>query len=132
MFDYENIVKNTHKAAEYFLHKISFSLGPVELKELIENDLNEFNLIDVRDYDDYVDGHIPFAVHMPNDKLDKYFELLSKDKANIIYCYNQNCHLGAKCAYEIAKHGYPVMELDGGFDVWEQFGFDIVRDSSIK
>lgn len=61
MNEYKEITMDTRRAYEYFLNEISYSIGAHELKELISNDLNSFNLVDVRKYEDYIDGHIPFA-----------------------------------------------------------------------
>jgi len=49
---------------------------------------------------------------------------LSRDKLNIVYCYSHVCHLGAKAALEFAIQGYPVMEMDGGFQGWKDNHLD--------
>ena len=131
MQSYPNVTFNTDRAKEFFLDKISYSLGPVELKQMIENDLNRFNLIDLRKYQDYLDGHIPFAVHIPPEQIEEHWNMFSKDKINIVYCYNPYCHLASKQALLIAEKGYPVMELCGGFYAWKDFfGFDVVTDDN--
>jgi len=52
---------------------------------------------------------------------------LSKDKANVLYCYSLVCHLAATAASEFAGKGFPVMELDGGFDEWTEHGLEIEK-----
>ena len=37
------------------------------------------------------------------------------------------CHLAAAAAVEFAGNGYPVMELEGGFRVWQEGEFDIEK-----
>lgn len=108
---------DTQKEVEYFSAKLAFTTGPIELFGMID-DRADITIIDVRGPDDYATGHIPGAVSLPQSEWDS-FEGLSKEKVNIIYCYSQQCHLSAKACKYFAEHGYPVMELEGGFDAWE-------------
>ena len=105
------------KASEYFRAKVEFTTGPVELSHMLEQRNRNINIVDVRASDDYAKGHIPGAISLPRDKW-MTFQGLQKDKLNILYCYTQQCHLAATAAVEFATHGYPVMELEGGFEAW--------------
>jgi hypothetical protein len=40
-----------------------------------------------------------------------------KDKLNVLYCYSGVCHLATSAAVEFAEKGYPVMEMEGGFNM---------------
>ena len=106
------------EAQNYFARILAFTLGPVELKTLTEE--NEVILVDVRRSEDYEISHIPGAISIPKDDIEDNLDKLSKDKINVVYCYNQQCHLGAKAALIMADYGYPVMLLDGGFQVWKE------------
>ena len=123
----ERITKHTNKAKEYFLNQISFTITPFELKELIKNDTNEINVIDIRKYDDYIDGHIPYAIHIPVDNIEEHLVMLEKDKINIVYGYSEYCKLTPKACYTIADKGYPVMLLRGGYHIWEKNDFETVK-----
>ena len=126
----EKITTNTHEAKEFFLKINSFLTGPYELHEMIKEKIDDINIIDVRTYDDYIDGHIPFAIHIPINHIDDHLVMLHKDKINVVYCYNQYCKLGPKAAYYIADKGYPVMLLEGGYHIWQKYGYDTIRTSS--
>ena len=93
MGEHMDVTMDTRRAHEYFLNELCYSIGPKGLKEKIKNDVNSFNLIDVRGYDDYIDGHIPFAMHVPYDELEEHFNMFSKEKVNIIYSYSIVCQL---------------------------------------
>ncbi len=111
---------------DFFGEKLAFTLGPVELKKMLDE--KKVKLIDVRRKEDYDEGHIPEAVSIPKDELSEKLAYLSKDNVHVLYCYNQQCHLAASAALVLAKNGYPVMELEGGFKVWhEDFKFDVVK-----
>lgn len=117
---------NTQRAKDFFEEKLAYTLGPVELKAMMAKD--NIRLIDVRAKEDYDEGHFPEAISIPKDELKDKLEMLSKDQVNVVYCYNAQCHLAASSAYTLAKNGYPVMELDGGFKTWvEDFGFEVVK-----
>ena len=112
-----------HRVTEYFKAKIEFTTGPVELKHMLDLDEN-INIIDVRYPMDYAVGHIPSSINVPKDEWET-FEGLSPEKTNIIYCYSGVCRLASQAAMFFASHGYPVMELDGGFEQWKLHEFPI-------
>lgn len=115
MFDAEN-------ARCFFSKILAFTIGPVELKELLEE--NKVKLVDVRRSEDYQVAHIPGALSIPKEELADNTMQLSKDEITVVYCYNQQCHLGAEACLILAEYGYPVMLLEGGFKTWtEDFRF---------
>ena len=112
------------KAKEFFEAKMAFTTGPVELERMMKN--NEVNVVDVRTAEDYAKGHIPGAINLPKDQWST-MKGLRKDKINVLYCYSIVCHLAATAAVEFTGHGYPVMELDGGWRWWKDDGYEIER-----
>ena len=96
-----------------------FTTGPIELNEMIKGNEN-INIVDVRSQEDYAKGHIPGAINLSKERWDT-FTGLSKEKTNMLYCYSEVCHLAAAGAWKFAQQGYPVMELEGGFEAWKQY-----------
>ena len=76
------LTENTKKAEEFFLNELSFIMSPFELKRKIDDDIEDINIVDVRKYDDYIDGHIPFAIHVPFDSLEEHLVMFEKHKLN--------------------------------------------------
>jgi rhodanese-related sulfurtransferase len=111
------------KAREHFAARNAYTTGPHELAGAIEN-RQDIVVVDVRLPTDYRKGHVPGAVSLPKGKWEKP-EGLSKDKLNVLYCYNQQCHLASEAAAILAGLGYPVAEMEGGFATWEAFGSPI-------
>ncbi len=126
MVKIEKLRKNAEKAREYFEDKVAFTIGPVGLKRMIDSESDSIKVIDVRASDDYISGHIPGAESFPAGSLEFSTDKLSKDRINILYCYDQQCHLAAKCACMLAAEGFPVMELEGGFNAWYHKDYEIV------
>jgi rhodanese-related sulfurtransferase len=116
---------DTRKAVDYFDAKLEFTTGQMELNEMIERREN-ISIIDVRKEEDFRKGRIPGSVNLPRDRWDS-FEGLSKDRPNIVLCYSQQCHLAANASKLFAEHGYPVMELEGGYEAWQKYSLPIER-----
>ncbi len=115
---------NSYKAKCFFSKILAFTLGPVELKDLLDE--GKVKVVDVRRPEDYEIAHIPSAVSIPKDELANNLDKLSKEEVTVIYCYNQQCHLGARACLILADYGYPVMLLEGGFKTWtEDFRFAV-------
>ena len=116
------------RAREYFADKMAFTTGPVELHRNL-GDGNNIVVVDVREAEDYEKGHIPGAINLPHDKWNTS-QGLKKDTLNVLYCYSHVCHLAATAAVEFAGKGYPVMEMDGGFDAWKENELEIERGAT--
>ena len=103
---------------------MAFTTGPVELDRILKSGDNHIAVVDVRAAEDYAKGHIPGAINLPQGSWERPVGL-SKDKTNVVYCYTMVCHLAAKACVDLARQGFPVMELDGGFETWKEYEMDI-------
>lgn len=106
------------EAKAFFEAKVKFTTGPVETERMIRQNKQNIVIVDVRAPEDYEEGHVPGAINLPEDQWHT-MQGLSKDKQNIVYCYSVVCHLAAKAALKFAEAGYPVMEMEGGWDEWQ-------------
>jgi|ERR1051326_3827859 rhodanese-related sulfurtransferase len=120
-------IQDPARARSYFEQKIAFTTGPVELDRLIKSRDNHVAIVDVREAEDYAKGHIPGAINLPKGTWENP-NGLSKDKTNVVYCYSQVCHLAANACVAFASKGFPVMELEGGFETWKDYELDIEHD----
>ena len=127
----EKITKDLSRAKKFFEDIVSYTIGPFSLDEMIEKRINTINIIDVREYDDYSKGHIPYAIHIPYNCEDKNFEILNKEKINIVYSYSDSCPRSYKTALRLIEKNYPSVILRGGFKVWKKHDFDITKTDSI-
>ena len=107
-------------ATRHFAAKQGFTTGPHEVTGMIDRN-DPIVIVDVRFPTDYRKAHIPGAVNLPKGKWHEA-GALSKDKLNVLYCYNQPCHMAAEAAVELLAQGYPVVEMEGGFATWEANG----------
>lgn len=123
----ELTIPDPARAKDYFGDKLAFTTGPIELDRMIKEGAN-ISIVDVREAEDYAKGHIPGAINLPKEKWDS-LEGLQKDKVNVLYCYTIVCHLAASAAVRFAAEGFPIMELEGGFETWKEYGLEVEREA---
>jgi molybdopterin/thiamine biosynthesis adenylyltransferase/rhodanese-related sulfurtransferase len=81
-------------------------------------------LIDVREQDEWTEGHIPDAVHVPRGHLESRIEQAAPDRSRptILYCAAGN--RSAFAAKALEELGYEnVASLAGGYTDWKRNGF---------
>ena len=114
------------KARQFFADKLAFTTGPVEVSRSLKKP--DVVVVDVREAEDYKKGHIPGSVNLPHDQWQSLAGL-RKDALNVLVCYTQQCHLAATAAVEFAGKGFPVMEMEGGFEAWKENELEIETGS---
>ena len=84
-------------------------------------------VIDVRERDEFEEGHVPGAVHLSKGFIETRIEDLVPDRETPITLY---CAAGVRsllAARAIRELGYTNVEsLGGGFGAWKQAGYDFV------
>jgi rhodanese-related sulfurtransferase len=115
-------------ARAHFAAKHSFTTGPHELLGMIDRK-EDVVIVDVRFPTDFRKAHVPGAINLPKGKWHTAAGL-AKDKLNVLYCYNQTCHMAAEAALELLALGYPVVEMEGGFATWEANGYPVAAPQS--
>ena len=110
------------KAREHFESRMTYTTGVHELEWLVNHPQGDFTVVDVRFPTDYAAGHVPGAINLPKGKWQNA-KGLRKEATLYVYCYDQTCHMAADAAVELVKQGYKVIEVEGGFDRWQQKGF---------
>jgi molybdopterin/thiamine biosynthesis adenylyltransferase/rhodanese-related sulfurtransferase len=96
----------------------------VRARELIER--SDPLIVDVREQDEWDEGRIPGAVHVPRGNLESRIEALApeRDEAILVYCAAGN--RSAFAAKTLGELGYTdVVSLAGGFTDWKRNGFDV-------
>ncbi len=120
----DSLTKEQTAAVAYFENKLAFEIGPVGLKMGLERG-EKFQIVDLRTPEIYSKGHVPGALNILFENLEANLSKLNKEVTTVVYCYDVLCHLSAKAALELAKRGYKVQELYGGFDGWAERGFKV-------
>jgi rhodanese-related sulfurtransferase len=114
-------------AKAYFRQKLSYVMSPYELIKRIREEDDSIQIVDVRSRKDYEEMHIKNSISIPMSELKDNLNQLSRDKINVLYCYDQQCHASASAAVVLVENGYPAMELEGGIKVWNQKAFPVAK-----
>jgi rhodanese-related sulfurtransferase len=89
-------------------------------------------LVDVRERDEWVEGHIPGAVHVPRGHLESRIEQVAPDRARPLVLY---CSGGARSAFAaktLEELGYEsVASLAGGITDWKRNGGEVQLPRSL-
>ncbi len=85
-----------------------------QVENITENDV----LLDVRTPDEFENGHIPNAVHIPVDTLREKMRAFDPDQKIYLYC--QSGLRGYLAQRILQQNGYNnVLNLSGGYHLWE-------------
>src|SRR5207244_6510938 len=95
-----------------------------QARERIES--GEPVVVDVREQDEWDEGHIPGAVHVPRGHLESRIERLAPDPVRPVVVYCSAGNRSAFAAKTLAELGYEdVVSLAGGFTDWKRNGFPV-------
>ncbi|HEY9775555.1 MAG TPA: rhodanese-like domain-containing protein [Planktothrix sp.] len=115
----DTLSKQAAEAVKFFEAKLAFEIGPVELQYALK--ANEpLQILDLRTPELFAKGHVPGAINVNYDDLQKDVSKLDTNKTQVVYCYNLTCHLAAKAALLLAQKGLKVRELVGGYDTYAE------------
>jgi molybdopterin/thiamine biosynthesis adenylyltransferase/rhodanese-related sulfurtransferase len=83
-------------------------------------------VVDVREQDEWDEGHIAGAVHIPRGHLESRIERLAPDTSRPVIVYCSAGNRSAFAAKTLADLGYEdVVSLAGGFTDWKRNGFPV-------
>jgi molybdopterin/thiamine biosynthesis adenylyltransferase/rhodanese-related sulfurtransferase len=89
-------------------------------------DSGEPVVVDVREQDEWDEGHIAGAVHIPRGHLESRIERLAPDTSRPVIVYCSAGNRSAFAAKTLADLGYEdVVSLAGGFTDWKRNGFPV-------
>ena len=82
--------------------------------------------VDVRERDEWEEGHIPGAVHIPRGYLESRIEGVVPDRSTPVVVSCQSGARSALAAKTLLDLGYTdVVSLEGGFTDWKRNGYEI-------
>ncbi len=95
-------------------------LSPREVAEKLESG-EEFELIDVREKDEFDAGHIPTAKHFSKGVIERDIESAVPDTEKEIVLYCGGGYRSALAADNLQKMGYKnVISMSGGWRGWKE------------
>lgn len=83
----------------------------------------EVVLLDVRPTEEYQAGHLPEAISMPLDELERRLSELSADKTIVAYCRGPYCVYADDALELLTERGWQVARLEEGVAEWREAGY---------
>ena len=93
----------------------------IEASQLAEKIAAGFKVVDVREIDEYTDGHIPGAIHVPLQTVPDNLESFRSDQDVFVVC-QVGGRSGKACQYLIDQGVTNVVNVAGGTSGWILLG----------
>jgi len=115
---------------EFYEHEVATNISAHWLRKKISSGDTSFVLVDVRSEEEYLEGHIKWAISIPaytdrdntqnisNERILEAFTSISPDKEIITYCYSSYCMSSRKIGKFLAENDVYVKHLTVGWNEW--------------
>jgi len=101
-------------------------LDPVGKEELLSRaDDGDVIVLDVRPGEEYEAGHIPGAISVPLNELERRLASLPRDAEIVAYCRGPYCVLAPQALELLHRHGFRARRLEEGLPEWRQAGLPV-------
>lgn len=85
-----------------------------ELEQLLKKE--KLNIIDVRELDEIMEGHIPGIIHMPLSEFGKHLHKLNKNEHYYVICRSGG--RSSQTSKFLAAQGFKITNVMGGMSVY--------------
>ncbi len=101
-------------------------LEPVARRELLRRARrHDVVVLDVRPADEYAAGHVPGAVSIPLEELERRLASLPRDADIVAYCRGPYCLLAPQAVELLRARGFRARRLEDGFPEWRLAGLPV-------
>lgn len=100
-------------------------ISAAEMRERLARD--EVVLLDVRPRVEYEAGHVPQAISMPHEELEKRLDELPANKMVVAYCRGPYCVIADDALTLLAEEGREVRRLEEGVAEWQEAGYTVEK-----
>jgi rhodanese-related sulfurtransferase/DNA-binding transcriptional ArsR family regulator len=104
-------------------------LEPVPAHELLDRAKRGLvTVLDVRPPEEFAAGHLPGAVNIPVNELEKRLAELPKRKEVVAYCRGPYCLMSYDAVALLRRKGLKARRLEDGLPEWRHAGLPVKRD----
>jgi rhodanese-related sulfurtransferase/DNA-binding transcriptional ArsR family regulator len=98
-------------------------LEPIDGDELLRRaEAGDVTVLDVRPRDEYRAGHIPGALSMPVEELERRLAEIPPDRPVVAYCRGPFCVFAVDAVNALRRHGYSAVRMEDGLPDWRLAG----------
>jgi rhodanese-related sulfurtransferase len=109
-------------AVDFFAAKLAFETDISDVAAALASGTPGFTLVDSRSTASWDAGRVPGALHLPTAELDDRISGLDRSVPVVTYCWGPACNGATRSAVALARHGFAVREMIGGFEYWVREG----------
>lgn len=103
-----------------------------EVNDQLKNKNENFTLIDIRERDEWDEGHLPGALFLPRGFLEVKVEQMVSDKDTSIILYCAGGVRSALSTKSLTELGYKnVVSMAGGYGEWKNNGYEFMVPESV-
>ena len=119
-------------AAAHFAARLAFETDVSDVHASLESGVPGFVLLDSRSREAWAQGHVPGAVHLPGrDIATRAAAELDPSVPVVTYCWGPGCNGATRAALALARLGYRVREMLGGFEYWAREGLPVAAAAGV-
>ena len=85
----------------------------------------QVSVLDVRPTAEYDAGHIPGAISIPLEELERRLSDVPHDQPVVAYCRGPYCVLAVQAVELLRRHGFAANRLRDGFPEWREEGLPV-------
>jgi rhodanese-related sulfurtransferase/DNA-binding transcriptional ArsR family regulator len=98
-------------------------MEPVDADELLSRlEAGEVTVLDVRPLDEYLAGHVPGAVSVPVEELERRLGEIPRGRPVIAYCRGPYCVYAVEAVNTLRRHGFEAGRMEEGVPDWRLAG----------
>jgi rhodanese-related sulfurtransferase/DNA-binding transcriptional ArsR family regulator len=98
-------------------------MEPVDADELLSRlEAGEVTVLDVRPRDEYLAGHVPGAVSVPVEELERRLGEIPLGRPVIAYCRGPYCVYAVEAVDTLRRHGFEAGRMEDGVPDWRLAG----------
>lgn len=115
---------------EFFTASLRFQTDVADVAAALKS--GDVVVVDSRSKESWDHGHIPGAVHMPTAEIhSRAPNELDPAGPVVTYCWGPGCNGATKAALELARLGFEVREMIGGFEYWAREGLPVGTSAGV-
>jgi rhodanese-related sulfurtransferase len=112
------------------------TISPAELRDLMTKKNQRVVIVDIRDRQEFHEGHLPTAKNIPVDEIGARVEdELHREDKIILYADCMDCNgkqRSGELQQQLIAFGYSqVKRLKGGLEAWRKEGFEVVAGQKL-
>ena len=114
------------EAARHFLARLSVETDVSDVIHDMSRGTGKLILLDVRSADEYAVCHAAGAINLPHRRIAADTTAgFDRDAILVTYCWGPACNASTKAAARLARLGFKVKEMIGGFEYWAREGLPV-------